>query len=121
MEGRHGSADAVIDALDIHIKDPVPPLLGEHIDGGKVHNAGVADQNIHIRNGFKGGKYRLPVRHIAAEGHSVGAGSHSGCLLVFFFVKEIDPLAPGGEMFHGGLADAPGTAGDDNSFHIVFP
>ena len=80
-----------------------------------MDDARVADQNVQCRQRFKGGLDRPGICHIAADRRSAGLLCHSPGGLVIFLVQEVYPVAPAGKQANGRGADAPGSAGDQNS------
>ena len=115
-----GGTHAVVDALDVDGEDPVPVPLFHGLHQAVVANAGVADEDIHIREPSKGGLHGLGVCHIAADGLGPRGLAHGLSGGLVFFVQKIHPVPPGGEELYGGSADAPGAAGDDNGLHLIF-
>ena len=120
LPGQHpgqDGVDAVIDAGDIHVKEPLP-LLGRDLgDQAGVADSGVVDENLcllQLRGQTGDG---VAVGDIAAQGGRAGAvGDGLGGRMVLMIEKG-NVIPPGGEGCDSCRADAPGAAGDQNVFH----
>ena len=82
-----------------------------------MHDAGVADEDVHIPDFFKGRFHSLSVSHIAADGFGSGLGGHRSSGFLILFIQEHHPVSPGSKQLHRSRPNPPGTAGDNHILH----
>ena len=115
LPGQHpgqDGVDAVIDASDIHVKEPLP-LLGRDLgDQAGVADSGVVDENLRLLQLRGQTGDGVAVGDIAAQGSCTSAAGDGLGGLVVSMIKEGDIVTPSGEGRDSCRADAPGAAGD---------
>ena len=114
-----GGVDTVVDALDIHGKEPVPLRLGDLADETVVGDTCAANQDVYPGDLGKGCLYCGRIGYIALNSHGSGFPGHSLRSSVISGVEEPDPIPPGGKQPNSGGADTPGAAGNDNIRHGI--
>ena len=120
QEAGHSCVYAVINALYVYIKDPIPGAFLHLAHETHMDDACVADQDIYAGNLRKGCLDSGAVCHIAADGFRAGGFCHGFGSFVFLFIKEVNPVTLGSEQLHSCGADTTAAAGNDNSRHIIF-
>ena len=114
QEAGQGGIDAVVNTLDIHVKDPVPVRLLHGLHKPIEANARIADENIHIADLPEGGLHGGAVGHIAADRGGAGFSGNVRSGSVVLLIEEEHPVALLREELHRRPADPPGPAGDHN-------
>ena len=101
----------MVDALHIHIEDPIPVFLRHHTHQSGHADPGVADQNIHRTGLCKGGLHLILAGYIGLNGDGAcllrQRLSHGGLLLI----EKPDPVTGGAKPSDGGSTDTARSTG----------
>jgi len=102
----------VVNALYIHIKQPVPLLCGKVLNKAGDADARIADQQVYGADFLRGGVDRIAVGHVTANRGRAGFGLYQGGGFVLFFIEKVYLVPSGSEQFYSGGTNTAAAAGD---------